>query len=59
MIKIIRDSWFSLFYYWRKLVMDRFDCHRQNGYFMTVIGTQYWTTRSSNIGKNWCQSEIS
>ncbi len=56
MTKVIRDSLFRLFYYWRKTVMDRFGRHRQNGYFMTGIGTQYWFTRSSNSARNWCQS---
>ena len=59
MIKAIRDSLFSLFYYWRKPVMDRFDRHHQDDYFMTGIGTQYWFTRSPNSDKNWCQSENS
>jgi hypothetical protein len=59
MIKVIRNSLFSQLYYWRKPVMDRFDRHHQNGYIMTGIGTQYWITRSSNIGKKWCQIEIS
>ena len=48
MIKVIRNSLFSQLYYWRKPVMDRFDRHHQNGYFMTGIGTQYWFTRSRN-----------
>jgi hypothetical protein len=59
MIKVNRDSVFSQFYYWRKPVMDRFDRHHQNGYFMTGIGTQYWFTRSRNSDENWCQSENS
>jgi hypothetical protein len=57
MIKVIRDSLFSQFYYWRKPVMDRFDRHHQDGYFMTGIGTQYWFTRWPNSDRNRCQSE--
>jgi hypothetical protein len=56
MIKVIRDSLFSQFYYWRKPVLARFDRLHQDGYFMTGIGTQYWFTLSPNSDENWCQS---
>jgi hypothetical protein len=59
MIKVIRDAFFSLFYYWGKTVMDCFDRHHQDGYFMTGIGTQNWFTRSPNSDESWCQSENS
>ena len=55
MTKVIRDSLFSLFYYWGKPVMDRHGCYRQNGYFMTAIRTQCWFMRSSNSSRNWYQ----
>jgi hypothetical protein len=57
MIKVIRDSLFSQFYCWRKPVMDRFDRHHQDDYFMTGIVTQYWFTRSPNSDESWCQNE--
>jgi hypothetical protein len=59
MIKVIRYPLFSLFYYWEKPVMDRFGRHPQNGYFTTVIGTQYWLTRPPNSDKNGYQGENS
>ncbi|MFT5116195.1 MAG: hypothetical protein ACI8P9_005561 [Parasphingorhabdus sp.] len=57
MIKITRDSLFSLIYCWRKLGVGRYDRHGKNGYFMTAIGTQYRFTRSPNSDESWCQNE--
>lgn len=59
MIKVTRDSLHRLVYYWRKPVMDRFDCHHQNGCFMNAIDTQHRFTRPPNSDESWCKSENS
>jgi hypothetical protein len=57
MIKVIRYSLFSGFYYWEKPVMNRLGRHRQNDYFMVVIRPQYCIPLTPEIYDHWFQGE--
>ena len=59
MITLIRGSLCSLFYYWKKPVMDRPGQSSQNDRFVVVNGTQEWFSLSPKSYENWVQGKNS